>query len=196
MTAIWDYFKTLFREAEQSSPTVPFVHELIEREETDKADYAHWKNTRVRTMLSDWLSSQYALHQALPKEVEDTLGFLNTPSSNGFVIHFYKTNYSRRDLIWLAEYFKERVLTLDYRLQMSDVRTFSRNDKVEVIERHYLKPRPGASEKAVQRYGNITIEAILQNDRPYRLRFQASTYQDSRFKTAENFSDLMEALLA
>lgn len=198
MPTIWEHFKNLFKEGEQSSPAQPFVHEMIERSEEAQADYLHWKKTLVRRRLIDWLSDQYAIFKVLPRDIDEALDFLNTPSSKGFVIHFYKTNYSHSDLIWLAEYFREQVSALDYRNQLSDVRTFAQAQWVETIERHYLKPRPDDSEGklATQRYGNITIEAILRDDKPYRLKFQATTYQDRLFKDAESFHDLMQALLS
>lgn len=197
MADIWDYFKNLFKKSEESSPSQPYLHEVIERSEAEKADYEFWKNTLVRRRLTDWLSDQYAIFRVLPQDVDEAMDFLDTPSSKGFVIHFYKTNYSRRDVTFLMDYLKEQVLALDYKSQVSDTRTFNRPNWVETIERHYLKPRPDFEQKGKfnQKFGNVTIEMQLRNDQPYHLKFQATTYNDHLFKDAHDFEDLMQAVL-
>lgn len=197
MADIWDYFKNLFKKSEESSPTQPYLHEVIERSEAEKSDYEFWKTTLVRRRLIDWLSDQYAIFRVLPQDVDEAMDFLNTPSSKGFVIHFYKTNYSRRDVTFLMDYLKEQVLALDYKTQVSDTRTFNRPNWVETIERHYLKPRPDFEQKGKfnQKFGNVTIEMQLRNDQPYHLKFQATTYNDHLFKDAHDFEDLMQAVL-
>ncbi len=197
MADIWDYLKNLFTKSEGSPSSQPFLHEVIVRSAEEKADYEHWKNTLVRRRLMDWLNDQYAIFRVLPQDIDEAIDFLNTPSSKGFVIHFYKTNYSRRDVTHLLDYLKEQVLVLDYKIQVSDSRTFNRPNWVENLERHYLKPRPDfeQKDKLSQKFGNITIEIQLRNDEPYHLKFQATTYNDHLFKDAHDFEDLMQAVL-
>ncbi|MFN7119871.1 MAG: hypothetical protein ACK4TA_23960, partial [Saprospiraceae bacterium] len=153
--------------------------------------------TLVRRRLTDWLSDQYAIFRVLPQDIDEAMDFLDTPSSKGFVIHFYKTNYSRRDVMFLMDYLKEQVLALDYKTQVSDSRTFTRTNWVETIQRHYLKPRPNFEQKGKlnQKFGNVTIEMQLRNDQPHHLKFQATTYNDHLFKDAHDFEDLMQAVL-
>lgn len=197
MTNIWDYLKGLFDKSAESSPTQPYLHELIERSTDEKADYAHWKNTLVRRRLTDWLSDQYAIFRVLPDDIDEAMDFLDTPSSKGFVIHFHKTRYSRRDVTHFSDYLKEQVLALDYRTQISDTRTFNRTHWVETIERHYLKPRPDfmSKEKFNQKYGNITIEVVLRNEQPHHFKFQATSYKDHLFQDAQAFEELMQTVL-
>ncbi len=197
MADIWNYLKGLFNKSEASSPAQPYIHEMIERSAEEKSDYEHWKNTLVRRRLTDWLSDQYAIFRVLPDDVDESMDFLDTPSSKGFVIHFYKTRYSRRDVMHLLDYLKEQVLGLDYRTQISDTRTFNRENWVETIERHYLKPKPDfmSEGKFNQKFGNVTIEMSLRNDQPHQLKFQATSYKDHLFKDAHEFGDLMQAIL-
>ncbi len=125
------------------------------------------------------------------------MDFLDTPSSKGFVIHFHKTEFTRPDATYLLDYLKEKVLVLHYKVQLSDTRTYTKNDWVETVERHYLKPRATfeAGSKTNQRFGNVTIELMLRNDLPHQLKFQATTYSDHLFAKADDFKDLMLALL-
>lgn len=197
MADIWNYLKGLFTKSEESSPTQPYIHEVIERSEADRADYAHWKETLVCRRLIDWLNDQYAIFRVLPDDIDEAMDFLDTPSSKGFVIHFYKTQYSHRDVKFLLDYLKERVLELEYKTQISDTRTFNRAHWVETIERHYLKPKPNFMRegKFNQKFGNVTIDMSLRNDVPYNLKLQATIYKDHLFKEADEFQDLMQAIL-
>lgn len=197
MADIWNYLKGLFSQSEESSPAQPYIHEMIERSEAEREDYARWKETLVCRRLIDWLSDQYAIFKVLPDDVDEAMDFLHTPSSKGFVIHFHKTRYSRRDVTFLLDYLKERVLALDYKTQISDTRTYNRDNWVETIERHYLKPKPDFMRegKFNQKYGNVTIDMSLRNDQPFRLKLQATIYKDHMFKEADAFQDLMQAIL-
>lgn len=161
-------------------------------------DYEHWKKTLVRRRLTDWLIDQYAIFRVLPEDIDEAIDFLNTPSSKGFVIHFYKTQYSKRDVRHLCTYLKEQVRTLGYRVQISDTRTFNRPNWVETIDRHYLKPRPqfNQDQPLDQRFGNILIEHHLRDDAPHYLKFSSTTYQDRLFKDPEEFKALMQAIMA
>ena len=197
MPTFWDQFKKFFGEAEQSSPSQPLIHEVITRTEAEKKDYDHWKETLVRRRLLDWLSNQYSIFQVLPRDIDEALDFLNTPSSKGFVIHFHKTQYSKRDVTFLFDYLKERVLALNYKIQISDTRTFNRPNWVETINRHYLKPRKTFREgqKLQQGFGNITIDMTLRDDQVYHLRFRATIYKDHQFEEAQEFGELMKEVL-
>jgi hypothetical protein len=198
MPEFWNYIKNLFKTAEDSSPSNPVVHELIQRTEEEKADYDHWKETLVRRRLTDWLIDQYAIYQVLPHDIDEALDFLDTPSSKGFVVHFNQTRYSVRDVTHFFDYLKERVRALNYRTQISDTRTYHRADWVETVQRHYLKPRPNfqEGEKMDQAYGNVMIELELRNERVQNLRFRATSYQDRLFNDALEFKALMQEVLA
>ena len=199
MADLWDYVKNLFAKAEESSPTQPLVHEVITRSKEEKEDFQQWKDTLVCRRLKDWLSDQYAVYRVDPDYIDEGLDFLNTPSSKGFVIHFFKTRYSRRDVTHFFDYFKEKVRALEYRTQVSDRRSYQKNNHAETVERHYLKPRTGTYDqenpKFRQRYGNVMIELTFRNDQPWNLKFRATTYNDSQFHEAKAFSELMQAVL-
>lgn len=197
MANLWDYIKQLFKEAEQSSPSHPVVHEMIERSAEEKEDYTQWKDGLIRRRLMNWLMDQYAIFLVLPDDIDEAVDFLNTPSSKGFVIHFHKTNYSKREITHFFDYLKEKVLSLNYRTQISDSRTYNKPNWVETTERHYLKPRPNfeAGKKSKQAFGNVMIEVEARDEKVRNLRFRATVYQDHQFEEAEEFKDLMRELL-
>lgn len=202
MDQLWNYFKSLFDKAEASSPSQPLVHELIERTEEEKEDYAHWKRTLVPRRLLDWLQDQYAIYQVLPADVDEGIDFLNTPSSKGFVIHLHQTRYSRRDAVYMLDYLKERVKAQGYRSQISDTRSYQRANWAETVQRHYLKPGPTfksapvPGQKLAQKYGNIMIELELRNDKAHNLRLRATSYKDHLYEEAKAFKGLMGVLTA
>ena len=200
MDKLWSYFKNLFQQAEESSPSHPLIHEMIERSEEEREDYERWKNTMILRRLLDWLHEQYAIYRVDQDRIDEALDFLNTPSSKGFVIHFNQTRYSQRDVVHFFDYLKEQVLKLKYRTQISDLRTYERASWVETIQRHYLKPGPTIRQqqedgKFTQKFGNIMIELELRNDQVFNLRFRATVYQDSLFKEPAEFKELMQELV-
>jgi len=190
-------FKDFFQQAEESSPSQPLIHEMIKRTEVERNDYEYWKRTVVCKNLLNWLSDQYAILKVLPNDTDEAIDFLNTPSSKGFVVHFYKMEYSQRDVTYLFDLLKEKILGLDYRIQISDRREFNRPDWVEKVERHYMKPKPDfmKAEKLNQRFGNVTVELLFRNDKVYQLKFRATIYKDHLFKEADTFQNLMSCIV-
>lgn len=197
MSDFWDYVKNLFKKAEESSPSNPVVHELIKRSAEEYADYEEWKNSLIRRRLTDWLGNQFTNYQLEQESGDEVLDFLNTPSAKGFVIYFFKTRYTEREVNHFFDFLKEQVQQMNYRIQISDTRTYNRNKWVERLDRHYLKPRikPIDGQKLNQRYGNILIELQYRGEQVHHLRFRATSYQDHLFTKADAFEELMQRLL-
>ena len=197
MSNFWKRLFQLQEQTEQSSPSRPAVHELIARSPEEKADYEQWKSSFVLRRLLDWLGDQYAIYLHRPTEIDKALDFLDTPSSKGFIIHFHQTNYSRREITHLFDYFKERVLLLNYRTQISDTMTYSRKHWVETVEKHYLKPRVQfeTGQKMDQQFGNIMIKLEVRDDKVNNLRLRATHYQDFNYLPPQEFRGLLQQLL-
>lgn len=193
--SFWDSISNLFRQAESSSINAPTIHEMIERTEAEREAYARWRRTESSRRLLGWIEEQYAaFHEGHP--LDEAIGFLNTNSSKGFVLYVHKTNYSLEELTHFFDYFKEKILSLDYRPGISDRRIFPRRDWVETRERHYLKPNVNLNEAILnQGFGNITVELELRNDVPHNLRLRATVYQDSMYQDAGSFGALMAFLV-
>lgn len=192
----WNQIKTIFNQAEASTSSAPTIHELIQRDDEELVDYNRWKRTAGPRRLLDWLINQYGRHRD-DQRTDETVGFLNTASSKGFVVYFREMNYTREEITHFFHYLRERVLALDYRPDISDRRIFPRRDWVETQERHYLKPQVDFTDpKMNQAFGNIMIEFELRNDVPHNLRLRATIYQDHMYKAAGSFGGLMEVLTA
>ncbi len=199
---LWKYVKDLFKEEAESNKLKPFIQEPLERSEGEEEDYELWKKTLSKRRLLDWLNTQYASFiLSGESEIDRTIDFLNIPSSKGFVIHYDRQLHNHKDFLHLFDYLKERVLTMNYKKYMSDVRTYNqtRNNQnyVESIQRHYLKPRfvVKADNTFDQLYGNIKIELLIRNDVIKNLQFSATHYNDRNFAAADTFNDLMRELL-
>lgn len=197
MADIWDYFKNLFKKAEESSPSQPLIHEMISRTPEEKEGFERWKQSLMCRRMLGWLSDQYAVFKVAPDDIDEALDFLDVPSSKGFVVHFYKTHYNRQEVTHLFDYLKEKVRSLDYRTQISDTRTYNRANWVETVERHYLKPKPNRDEDGLfrQKFGNVTIELLLRDDKVHNLKFRATHYKDHLFAEVEDFNQLMQGIL-
>ena len=193
---VWDFFKNLFQEVEESSPSKPLIHEEINRSEQELQTYQAWKKSLDYRRTIDWLNDQYAIWQVLPQDIDDSLVFLNTPSSKGFAVHFQKTKIGAQQATLLFDYLKEKVLTLNYRPQVSDTRTWSANSVVQTTERYYLKPRTSktAEGKIKQLFGNITIELLHKNNVPFNLKFRSTSYNDRLYLPPDDFKVLMNEI--
>lgn len=199
---LWQYMKDLFKAEQESNPKKPFIQEPLERDEVAVQSYDLWKRTLAKQRFLDWLNIQYATFVMSDETAIDTaIDFLNTPSAKGFVIHFDEQMHNRGDFIHLFDYLQERVLEMNYKKYMSDIRTYNktRNDNtwVETIQRHYLKPRFKVLEDNTfdQRFGNIKIELFYRNDRIRNLQFSATRYSDRSYTEGNTFNDLMRELL-
>lgn len=198
MSEFWKNIKSIFTSAEKSSSNEPVIHELIERSPAYLSAFTRWKEGLAKERLLNWIREEHIKFMQDPKSTDAAIDFLNTPSTKGFVIHFYKTRYSKQEITFLFDFFKESVLKLDYKPYVSDTRSYNKKDWVERQDRHYLKPptnlrNPGKGQFN-QRFGNVTIELLFRNDKIYLLKFSATTYSDHLYKEAENFQDLMKHL--
>lgn len=199
MSDFWKKIKDLFSTSEQSSPSHPVLHEVIQRTEIEQGEYLQWKKTSAKRRLLAWLQDQYLAYQSNPKNTDEAIDFLDTPSSKGFVIHFHQTRYSVKEITHLFDYLKEKVLDINYRSYLSDTRTYNRPKWVENVQRHYLKPptnlRQIQEKKFKQKFGNITIELLSRNEQIRNLKFSATAYKDHLFEEADEFRELMENLM-
>ena len=197
MSDFWEKIKSVFSSAEESSSINPTIHEIIERSEVELTNYEHWKNSLAARRLLDWLKNEYFTFLTSSNNIDQSIDFLDTTSKKGFVIHFSNMKYSLEEITFLFDYLKEKVKKLPYRIYVSDTRTYPKNDFVETIHRHYLKPSlklKMSEQKASQAFGNITIEMFLKNDQIVNLKFSATTYRDHQFEEAGNFNDLMKEI--
>lgn len=193
---VWDFFKNLFQEAEESSSSKPLIREAIKRDEKEIAAFDDWKNSLECRRLINWLNDQYAIWQVLPDDLDKTLVFLNTPSTKGFALQL--TNKERvQNPVLFFDLLKEKTQALNYRIQIADTRTWSKGKDVLTVDRYYLKPRTSKmpNGKIDQLYGNVMVELQHKNNSPFNLKFRATSYNDRLYQPALGFKELMNELL-
>ncbi|MCB0641198.1 MAG: hypothetical protein KDC44_06140, partial [Phaeodactylibacter sp.] len=59
---LFSYIKQLFQAAEESSPSVPVLHEVLELSPAEQEDFEQWSKNLVRRRLTDWLHEQYVIY--------------------------------------------------------------------------------------------------------------------------------------
>jgi len=193
-----DFIKNIFIKQKQAN--VPVLQELLIRDEAQQQAYHAWKVANKQTYLLGFLQKEInKLNDGSLAPQADNILIINSPKSRGFILKYNSVQADTDEFAYLADYLKERILKLNYKLYVSDVKNYARKNYVETIERHYLKPRFGfnidTKEKVNQQYGNIVIEHLLHNKQSVQLKFLNMPYTDHKYTAALSFEGLMERIL-
>ncbi len=197
MADIWQYFQNLFNKAEDSSKTAPLLHDQIVRKEAEIIAYEKWKTSHVKNQLITWIEEEYGQFITEGAAVDNSIIFLDNISSKGFAIYFSNMRYTPQEATHLFDFFKEKVLELNYRSTNSDIRTYTKGTVVESLAKYYLKPSLKnmlGNPPFNQEFGNISIELICQDDLPKILKFSATSYNDRSYQKPKHFGQLMAHL--
>ncbi|NNE28665.1 MAG: hypothetical protein HKN16_03465, partial [Saprospiraceae bacterium] len=185
MSDLWSQVKKLFGQAEQSSRQQPVTHTLIERSPEDQIFKETYLQSLKHFRFKDWIKDQYQLSRNKGEGLDDGIDFLNTRSSKGFVLHLWDGKFARKESQAIFDHFKDQVLSLGYRSYLSDSKSYSQGQWTEELERHYLKPpmRREEVERDLmdQHFGNINIELLFRNTKPWQLKLSATTYSDRSY---------------
>ncbi|WP_420577604.1 hypothetical protein [Ekhidna sp.] len=184
----FDYiYNRLFGKSEATSTKV-LVHEIIKRSQSFLDRFNTWKTSDIcAEFLNDLWQSYSWSKKGLDKDPQILL--LESTYSNGFAIS-YEARYGKNNYRYLFDYLADQVKMLDYRLVVSRHTMQEKGDVVELKEMHYLKPKRGFVEPIDQKFGNVQIEYIEENDEPTRIKLIANSYPDRKFKEAQSFEDL------
>ncbi len=198
MVDIWQYFQNLFQQVEQSSKTQPVLYDTIIRNPEELATYEKWKGLMVKKQLINWLEIAYANFLKNGQPIDKSIVFLDNVSMKGFAIYFSELRYTYIQAAHLFDYFKEKMLALNYKAYNADIKTYTKGSVVESLAKYYLKPSlktmlDGPPFK--QEYGNISIELTSQDDSPTLLKFSATVYNDRSYQPPKHFGALMRHLL-
>lgn len=193
----WQKIKDIFLEQQVVSETVPVIHEIIERSKKEKSEYDQWIRSKEKERIKEWLNHEFDQWLLSSNNKIRGINFLKTPSSNGFVVFYDQLNYSQKGILYFFDYCKQKVLDLNYKASLSDLRTFNKAKYVETIQRHYLKPRIKLilEEKSNQLFGNVNIELISRDGKYHQMKFSATTYNDKKYEEGRSFEELMKELL-
>lgn len=190
----FDYiYNRLFGKSGSASTKV-LVHEIIKRSQSFLDHFNDWKaSDACAEFLNDLWQSYYWSKKGLDKDPQMLL--LESTYSNGFAIS-YEARYGRNSYRYLFDYIADQVKKLDYRLVVSRHTMQEKGDVVELKEMHYLKPRRGFVEPIDQKFGNVQIEYIEENDQPTRIKLIANSYPDRKYMEAQNFEDLAQHIFS
>ncbi len=197
MKNFWSQVRGWFKEAEESSPTKPFVEEWLERTKEEKEDFNSWKLGSECLDLCSLVHSNFLRYQEGERESGDNrITFLSSAKAAGFVFHFPKGEYTLREAQRFMDFLKWKVSGLNYVSQLSDYRLYAKRGKSERIERFYLKPRLALNEqnRVDQMYGNIIIELTIRDEVPIHLKLQSNRYSDRNYVDAYSFEELMQSI--
>lgn len=119
--------------------------------------------------------------------------------SEGFLLSLNDdAQISPKTCRFLLDHFRDNVQAVGYVCHQSDVRRRVRDNFVETIERHFLKPRFSFNEELQlldQKFGNITIEYSERDETPFDLKFYTHTHNDRRYSEPLQFDDLVNFVL-
>lgn len=191
MSFIDNIINKLFPKGKNSHKSI--LHEVILRKKTESLNYQRWLKSMDKFEQIGAIERSYKLAKE-NVDSEPTILIMNTAYSNGFAIP-YNSMYSRDEFRFIFDYFKDQVLKMDYRLAGSDRKIREKQNNIETVEKHYLKPPLNYKDKVTdQQYGNILIEHVSINDKPDHIKIMANIYSDRLYSEAKSFDEFMERL--
>jgi hypothetical protein len=168
--------------------------EVIDRKNRFEKEYGQWlEEGRAARMLKEVENSYYMKRQNLESNLQVHL--LSSVYANGFAIS-YHPDYTGQEYEFLFDYLKNEILSLGYKLSNSDRQVKEKNDYIETIDKHYLKPvfdlTPGTPSD--QKWGNILLEYVKIDDVPSYLKLQVSIYSDSYYTKALDYDSFLNEI--
>ncbi len=185
----------IFRKNEgKMAAKLPMVSESLVRTQKEEWLYAEWLGTgRYRDLMP------FILEGIKAKASEEThnldVHLHQSSGANGFFFCNH-AGFSGKDMQYLFEYFKDRVLERKYVLNNKLREIDEAPDRVKTTESYYLKPSLKFQlEKPVnQLFGNVHLEYVASNDNPEYVKVMVTNYNDRNYKPAQSFEDFLEFL--
>lgn len=171
---------------------VVLTNEVLKRSQQEFDSYEDWQASDVSKEILDKIFRAYHLKKT---DIKDPIpiALFESDKANGFAIANCSSLLDS-DYKMLLEHFKKQILSIGYRQSGSNRKVTAEQDRVLTKEMYYLKPPIQMEPPIDQRYGNISLELILHDDKPHYLKIMASVYSDRLYSEPENFSDLVEKL--
>lgn len=171
------------------------VLEELRRSENYLAAYQSWKESPEAEELVKAVERSYYLKK---NQIQGNYAvhLFQSPAANGFALTHHPS-LSPRTFQFLLDFWRDRVLALGYRLANTDRQIREKEQFVETIEKHYLKPPLSKNTaQAEQRFGNVLLEYVLVDQQPSYLKVMVTIYSDRLFTEAQPFDDLLEHLFS
>ncbi|MBK6729626.1 MAG: hypothetical protein IPG60_01255 [Bacteroidetes bacterium] len=186
-----DELTSLFEFSE--NPAKPFLHEVLKRDADYDSALQAWIFSDRYADIKQLLHQYYVLHD--DTGINHTFERRQNNASNNIRITFTPAYFEKNELQLIADAWKHELLQHNYKKYVSDVRHFLRNDYVEIIERHYLKPKINLDNIILeQQFGNIIIEFRMIDEKSFDLQLQVHYYSGRNYSEAFPFDDLLSIL--
>jgi hypothetical protein len=194
MNKLTFYIRELFKKSESSKPETPFLHEILDLSKFDQGSFDSWSEDESAIILKNKLKSAFLFYEIHKKSQDSGIEFWLQPLSKGFILFSNPDNTSIRSNFINFQYSIYLLLkNKGYFLNLADVQSRKKGDWIEMVRRFYMKPslRFRSGRKARQLFGNIHLEYVERDGKPYMFRLLANSYQDQNFHQEEDFKDLV-----
>jgi len=171
----------------------PLVSGKLERSVAFQSEYERWKESSILNSVLGDLQIAYNNSNA-HGAYNPAFHVYNSKQANGF---FFNTQMRFTDEIYsyILEYFKDRVLDLGYSIYTSDRKLSDKENGVQQVDRHYLKPALTDTQPPIdQKYGNVLIELFTLNEEVQYLKVMVSVYSDRNYSVPKPFLEFIEFL--
>ncbi|NNC95891.1 MAG: hypothetical protein HKN92_10040 [Chitinophagales bacterium] len=169
----------------------PFLHHEIQRDESYMDCYHDWEKDKKYIPWLDFMT------KVMDERDSNFVDILQTETSNGLLFYINDFVLNKKDAHYIFDLLRDRVKQEGYVCHLSDTRIYNRSEFVEEKNRYFLKPRFEycvESLQFIQRYGNIIIELIYENNLPKRIKICNHSYRDRKYSHVESFDELKEKL--
>lgn len=122
--------------------------------------------------------------------------FIKQNGINGFAIDCFSYNLTVDEWRSLQLYCLQKIKSLHYIMHVNKVSSKSKQQHLVSTYKYYLKPSLKLMTEipSEQLYGNISLEIILQNSKPFRFLLHANYYSDRNYKKEKDFIQLLKFL--
>ncbi|MFN4234873.1 MAG: hypothetical protein ACK4IK_08715 [Bacteroidia bacterium] len=172
--------------------------ETIKRTSKEEIQYNKWAQSNEARSALVKISEAIELKRLGEKNVKPQIIISESNFANALSIIFNNKDDEAISRL-LMDYFKEVVLSINYRMQVSERKIKEFQNSVQVKEMYFLKPEINADDfnnpPIKQLYGNIIIERMLLNNLPQYLKIQSNIYSDRFYQQALPFNELLSFIL-
>lgn len=199
MGRLSEFLQNLFNKENNKQAQIPFLHEAIDIKSYPIEAYLEWHKLGRWQEFSESIQNVYRDKLITGKSSNGKLSTMQSQYSSGFIIHCAKHKYSDTDYKHLAYHLQSKTKKIGYTLNLAEVKSQKKGNKIETITKYYLKPSLKVrfdnqydKNKANQLYGNITIQYTTIDSNPFEFKLMAKAYQDSKFFPPLDFDGLID----
>jgi len=122
--------------------------------------------------------------------------FIKQNGINGFAVDCFAYDLSVEEWRHIQVFCLQMIKNLQYVMHVNKVYSKSNQKQLVTTYKYYLKPslKLMMDIPSEQLFGNISLELILQNSKPFRFLLHANYYSDRNYKKEKSFIQLLDFL--